>query len=78
MSTRGTGSNATRVLIWDFDGTLGYREGLVRMIADNFIADVAGAEAVGIPGILIRNVHEEAGFFCDDLTQVPVIVFEKG
>lgn len=46
----------------------------VWMIGDSYAADVSGAEAVGIPAILVRRTHAEARYTCDQLTQVPAIV----
>ncbi|MHB9025169.1 MAG: HAD family hydrolase [Armatimonadota bacterium] len=40
------------------------------MIGDNPNADIAGAEALGVPGILVRVPHPEARYFCEDLAQV--------
>jgi putative hydrolase of the HAD superfamily len=42
----------------------------VWMIGDNPQADVAGAEAMGIPAILVRKSHPQAPRFCPDLTQL--------
>lgn len=50
----------------------------VWMIGDNFIADVVGAECVGIPGVLVRKQHEGARCCCPDLMQVPDIIGRKG
>jgi len=44
------------------------------MVGDNPVADVAGAEAVGIPAILVRTRHEGVRYRCDDLSGVPAIV----
>ncbi len=44
------------------------------MIGDNYTADVLGAAAVGIPGVLVRRSHAQAVRFCADLTQVAAIV----
>jgi putative hydrolase of the HAD superfamily len=46
----------------------------VWMIGDSYAADVSGAEAVGIPAILIRRTHVEARYTCNQLAQVPMIV----
>jgi putative hydrolase of the HAD superfamily len=46
----------------------------VWMIGDSYAADVSGAEAVGIPAILVRRTHMEARYTCDQLAQVPRIV----
>lgn len=46
----------------------------VWMIGDSPVADIAGAAAAGIPGILVRKHHADALYQCDDLTQVNQIV----
>jgi putative hydrolase of the HAD superfamily len=46
------------------------------MIGDNYAADVQGAAAVGIPGILVRKPHPAAERFCPDLGQV--VAFLEG
>jgi putative hydrolase of the HAD superfamily len=46
----------------------------VWMIGDNYEADVVGAEAVGLPAILVRKHHADAIHYCDDLHQVVAIV----
>jgi putative hydrolase of the HAD superfamily len=46
----------------------------VWMIGDNITADILGAAAVGIPGVLVRRPDEQAERFCADLTQVAAIV----
>ena len=46
----------------------------VWMIGDSMIADIAGAAAAGMPGILVRKRHADAFYQCDDLSQVPVIL----
>ncbi len=42
----------------------------VWMIGDNFRADVLGAQALGVPGILVRHAHPQAEHFAEDLSQV--------
>ncbi len=44
------------------------------MIGDNFTADVKGAEAVGLPAILVRGTNVEAKFSCETLDEVPAIL----
>lgn len=44
------------------------------MIGDNIEADVLGAEAVGIPAILVRNPDSRAARFCPDLSSVPAML----
>jgi putative hydrolase of the HAD superfamily len=46
----------------------------VWMIGDNYTADVRGAEAVGIPGILVRKTHPEARYGCMELAEVTHII----
>lgn len=46
----------------------------VWMIGDSMVADIAGAAAAGIPGILVRKHHADALYQCDDLSQVPIIL----
>ena len=46
----------------------------VWMIGDNYTADILGAAAAGIPGILVRRPHEAAPRFCADLTQVAAML----
>ena len=40
------------------------------MVGDNYEADIAGAEAVGIPAILVRNSSSSAKRFCQSLLDV--------
>ena len=44
------------------------------MIGDSMRADVAGAEAVGTPAILVRRPHPDAQRYCESLYQVPAIL----
>jgi len=46
----------------------------VWMIGDNPKADIAGAAALGIPGILVHNTHPEVQHCCAELRQVVQIV----
>ena len=46
----------------------------VWMIGDSMVADIAGAAAAGIPGILVRKHHPDALYQCDGLSQVPAIL----
>ena len=50
----------------------------VWMIGDNADADVAGAEAAGIPAILVRKRREGAKRYCEDLSGVLGIVGGAG
>ena len=44
------------------------------MIGDSMVADIAGAAAAGIPGILVRKRNAEALYQCNVLMQVPAIL----
>ena len=44
------------------------------MIGDSLDADITGADAMGIPGILVRKYHADAQYYCDALSQVPAIL----
>lgn len=44
------------------------------MIGDNPVADIAGAAAVGLPGILVRSRAATMAHCCDDLSQIERIV----
>lgn len=46
------------------------------MIGDNFTADVQGAEAVGLPGILVRRQHPAASCCCASLADVPMLIVQ--
>jgi len=46
----------------------------VWMVGDNPLADVAGAEAVGIPGILVRTASDGVRYQCADLWGVLDVV----
>jgi putative hydrolase of the HAD superfamily len=48
--------------------------GAVWMIGDNMQADVAGANAAGIPGILVRRYHKSAEYYSERLSHIPLIV----
>ncbi len=57
--------------------TLGIAPGdgeTVWMIGDSMRADVDGAEAVGIPAILVRRYAAGAERYCEDLRGVPAVV----
>jgi len=41
------------------------------MIGENVVADVQGAEAVGLPAILVRRHHPQARYWCEMLHEVP-------
>ena len=49
----------------------------VWMVGDSVRADVIGAEAAGIPAVLVRRPHPDAARFSDDLTGVPDIVEDE-
>lgn len=44
---------------------------IIWMIGDNFNADFLGAEAAGIPAILVRRPNEQASRYCETLTELP-------
>ena len=44
------------------------------MIGDSYHADVLGAEAVGIPAILVRRYHPDAEHYAETLREIPGIV----
>ena len=44
------------------------------MIGDNMSTDVSGAEAAGIPAILVRKYHANAEYYCDRLDQIAQII----
>lgn len=48
------------------------------MIGDSMRADVAGAEAAGMPAILVRRHHPDAERYCEDLRGVFSIVEGSG
>ncbi|MBN1936657.1 MAG: HAD family hydrolase [Anaerolineae bacterium] len=49
---------------------------IVCMIGDSLVADVQGAESVGIPGLLVRRFHGSAARFTPDLHAVPPLIDE--
>lgn len=59
-----------------FQNVLDYigETGRAWMIGDSYIADVEGARAAGIPGILVRKIHLEANYCLPDIKGVPEIV----
>jgi len=44
------------------------------MIGDSIVADIAGAAAAGVPGILVRKPHADVLYQYDNLSQVPAIL----
>jgi FMN phosphatase YigB (HAD superfamily) len=44
------------------------------MIGDNYVADILGAAAVGVPGVLVRQPHDGARLFCADLRQIGTLI----
>lgn len=50
------------------------RTEVVWMIGDNIKADVEGAQAVGLPAILVRKYHEDAVHFAEDLYQIEKVI----
>jgi putative hydrolase of the HAD superfamily len=51
-----------------------YNADALWMIGDNFHADIQGAQAAGIPGILVRRHHPDAEHFCENLDGIRAIV----
>ena len=49
----------------------------VWMIGDNYQADVLGAWALGVPGILARHAHPQAERFAEDLYKVMSLLPQK-
>lgn len=47
------------------------------MIGDNVVADVLGAEAVGIPAILVRSADARAARYADSLAGVAALLAEE-
>jgi len=48
--------------------------GPFRMVGDSMRADVAGAEAVGLPAILVRRPHRDAERYCESLSRVSSVL----
>ena len=48
------------------------------MIGDSFTADINGAEAVGIPAILVRKPHPSATRYAEDLRGIVPILERAG
>lgn len=46
----------------------------VWMIGDSLMADVQGAERVGIPGILVRKKQDGSRFYCDSLAETEEVI----
>ena len=46
----------------------------VCMVGDSMTADVAGAYAVGLCAILVRNHHPQAVHYCETLTELPKLL----
>lgn len=44
------------------------------MVGDNPVADVAGAEAAGIPAVLVRREQRDASHYARDLNEVVAIL----
>jgi putative hydrolase of the HAD superfamily len=44
------------------------------MIGDNLEADILGAQAAGLRGILVRGFHKGARYYCETLTGIPKIL----
>ena len=50
---------------------------IIWMIGDSAIADIAGAGAAGIPGVLVRKSHVGIKYQCDNLWGLPVLLSRK-
>ncbi len=50
------------------------KESTIWMIGDNVEADVIGAEAVGLPAILVRGEHPDARYSCESLLDIPHVL----
>ena len=44
------------------------------MVGDNFSADVMGAQAIGLPAVLVRSAHSGAGHCCRTLDELPGVL----
>jgi FMN phosphatase YigB (HAD superfamily) len=44
------------------------------MVGDSFQADIEGAQAAGIPAILVRSRHPESGLCCEGLAELPSLI----
>jgi FMN phosphatase YigB (HAD superfamily) len=86
----------SRVLLWDFDGTLAARRGMwaacmlaevyaialrsagagaeAWMVGDNYEADVAGAQAVGLRAVLARTSDAHARYAVATLDELDRII----
>lgn len=47
---------------------------VIWMIGDRMQTDIIGAELAGIPAILVRKYNKDVKYYCNDLTQIPLIV----
>ena len=47
------------------------------MVGDNVVADVLGAEAVGIPAVLVRRPDPRAARYADSLAGVEGLLVEE-
>ena len=50
------------------------KDSTIWMIGDNIEADVIGAEAVGLPAILVRSEHPDAQYSCNSLVDIPKLL----
>ncbi len=46
----------------------------VWMVGDNVSADIAGAEAVGLPAVLVRGMDPRAVRCCRTLAELPAVL----
>ena len=65
--------------IFEYAKDLAGRPEKVWMVGDNIVADVGGAEAVGIPAILVHTqVKDKPRYYAADLCEVAGTISEKG
>jgi putative hydrolase of the HAD superfamily len=50
------------------------KDGEVWMIGDSLESDIRGAARAGIPAILVRSRHDDAGYCCADLLELPDVI----
>jgi putative hydrolase of the HAD superfamily len=44
------------------------------MVGDSMQADIAGAQAVGLPAVLVRGHHPHAAYCCETLAELPSVL----
>ena len=53
------------------------RPAQVWMVGDNVVADVLGAEALGVPAVLVRRPDPRAARYADSLADVPAFLVDE-